>query len=371
MRWNGRGLSRSSTCDAPRSGPGPAAKALRDAAVENVAVQQRTAAASKCLPGLALCFAIAIVAFALGRALPVVGGPVFGIVLGMVIAVLRRKRAPALDAGIAFSARGLLQFSIILLGANLELRAIVGIGLQSLPVMLGTLVVTLTAAYGIGRLLGIERDLRRLLGVGTAICGGSAIAALSSVLESSPADVAYSIATVFLFNIVAVLVFPALGHLMGLSQHAFGLWAGTAINDTSSVVAAGFAYGHIAGNEGVIVKLTRTTLIIPIVLFYAARKIAASRRSGDVNWKNVVPWFVLWFSVAALLNTFGVVPQGLHSALGAIALFLIVVALCGVGLGADFARMRAAGWRPLLLGGMLWILIAASSLAIAHFSGHV
>lgn len=334
-------------------------------------VQPRAAALTLLVPGVALCVAIAGVALVLGRAVPIVGGPVFGIVLGMLVAAFRRKRTPGLDAGITFSARVLLQFSIILLGANLEFRQIVGIGLRSLPVMLGTLVITLVAAYAIGKALGIERDLRRLLGVGTAICGGSAIAALSTVVESSEADVAYSIATVFLFNVVAVLVFPPLGHLMALSQHAFGLWAGTAINDTSSVVAAGFAFGHVAGNEGVIVKLTRTTLIIPIVLFYAVRKITASRRSGDLHWERVVPWFVLWFLAAALLNTLGAIPPGVHGPLSAAALFLIVIALSGVGLGADFAQMRAAGWRPLVLGGLLWILIAASSLGIARFSGSV
>ena len=333
-------------------------------------MQSRIAASNRRLPGVALCVAIAAIAFAFGRTVPIVGGPVFGIVLGM-LAAGARKRLPACDAGITFSARSLLQFSIILLGANLEFHEIVGIGLRSLPIMLGTLVITLAAAYAAGKLLGVERGLRRLLGVGTAICGGSAIAALSTVVESSEADVAYSIATIFLFNVVAVLVFPPLGHLLSLSQQAFGLWAGTAINDTSSVVAAGFAYGHVAGNQGVIVKLTRTTLIIPIVLFYAVRRVAESRRSGDVDWRRVVPWFVLWFLVAALLNTFGAIPSVVHGPLSAFALFLIVVALAGVGLGADFARMRAAGWRPLVLGGLLWILIAASSLAIARFTGSV
>lgn len=320
------------------------------------------------LPGLALCVAIAAIAFALGRAVPLVGGPVFGIVIGMIVALLR-KPAAALAPGIKFASKQILQLSIVLLGANLELGEVVGSGLHSLPVMLGTLVITLTAAYVFGKLLGIDRDLRRLLGIGTTICGGSAIAALSSVIDVGEADVAYAISTVFLFNILAVLTFPWIGHLLALSQHAFGLWAGTAINDTSSVVAAGFVYGHAAGNEAVIVKLTRTTLIIPIVLFYAGKRIWHARSSGEgVDLSKIVPWFILWFVLAAVINTAHVIPPAVHPVITTLALFLIVVALTGVGLSANARAIRAAGARPLALGFILWVLIALSSLAIAHYS---
>ncbi|MGZ3507671.1 MAG: YeiH family protein [Vulcanimicrobiaceae bacterium] len=321
------------------------------------------------LPGLFLSLAIAIVAFALGRLVPLVGAPVFGIVLGMVVASVRKPGAVFIP-GVKFASKQLLQFSIVVLGVNLSLSQILRSGWHSLPVMLGTLVITLCAAYFVGRLLGIERDLRRLIGVGTAICGGSAIAALSTVIEASEADIAYAISTVFLFNVVAVLVFPPLGHLLKLSQEAFGLWAGTAINDTSSVVAAGFAYGHAAGTEAVIVKLTRTTLIVPIVLFYAGKRIWLQRGTrGVVDWNAVVPWFILWFIAAALLNTFGIVPAAWHPWLTNLALFSIVVALTGVGLSTDFMRMRACGLRPLTLGLILWVLIAVSSLAIARLIG--
>ncbi len=265
------------------------------------------------LPGLVLCAALAAAAFALGRAVPMVGGPVFGIVIGVIIAALR-KPPPVVAQGIAFSAKQLLQLSIVLLGFNLQLREVVGAGLRSLPVMLGTLVIVLCIAYFAGKLLGLDRDLRRLLGIGTAICGGSAIAALASVIDVNEADVAYAISAVFLFNVAAVLTFPAIGHLLSLSQHAFGLWAGTAINDTSSVVAAGFVYGHAAGTQAVIVKLTRTTLIVPIVLFYAGKRLWDSRGAAGVDWMKIVPWFILWFVAAAVLNTIGVVPPALHAA---------------------------------------------------------
>lgn len=318
------------------------------------------------LPGLLLCLVIAALAYALGHFIPVVGGPVFGIVIGMAVA-LARKPGPLFTPGIKFAGKQLLQLSIILLGATLQLGEVVGNGLHSLPVMLGTMVITLTAAYVFGKVLGIDRDLRRLLGVGTTICGGSAIAALSGVIDVSEAGVAYAISTVFLFNVAAVLTFPWIGHLLALSQHAFGLWAGTAINDTSSVVAAGFVFGHAAGSEAVIVKLTRTTLIIPIVLFYAGKRIWTARSSGErIDWAKIVPWFILWFILAAVINTAGVIPAAAHPAITEAAIFLIVIALTGVGLSANAAGIRAAGVRPLLLGFILWVLIACSSLVIAR-----
>jgi uncharacterized integral membrane protein (TIGR00698 family) len=316
-----------------------------------------------------LCAAIAIAASVLGHAVPVVGGPVFGIVIGMIVAFIG-KPSRAFVPGIRFASKQLLQVSIVLLGFNLQMQEVVGGGLRSLPVMLGTLAIVLVAAYVFGRILGLDRDLRRLLGIGTAICGGSAIAALSSVIEVGEADVAYAISTVFFFNVAAVLTFPWIGRLLALSQHAFGLWAGTAINDTSSVVAAAFVYGTIAGNEAVIVKLTRTTLIIPIVLYYAGKRLWHASTTGErVDVVKIVPWFILWFVLAAVVNTAVALPASLHGAISAAALFLIVVALCGVGLSADPAEIRAAGLRPLLLGFILWALIAFSSLAIAHATG--
>jgi uncharacterized integral membrane protein (TIGR00698 family) len=319
------------------------------------------------MPGFFLALGVAIVAALLGRAAPIVGAPVFAIVIGALIASVRRP-SPALRPGIAFASKQLLQWSIVLLGAHLSLMEIIQGGARSLPVMLGTLLIVLVLAYVVGRALGLDRDIRRLIGIGTAICGGSAIAAVASVIEADQADIAYSLGVVFLFNVVAVLVFPALGHLMQLSQQAFGLWAGTAINDTSSVVAAAFAYGRDAGNDAVIVKLTRTTLILPIVLYYGWRRIQHARAgSGAIDWRAIIPWFILWFLLAAALNSFGLIPAVAQEPLQELALFTITVALAGVGLGTDIQRIRAAGVRPLMLGAILWVAIAISSLAIGRF----
>jgi uncharacterized integral membrane protein (TIGR00698 family) len=277
--------------------------------------------------------------------------------------------ARGLRAGMFLRGQGSLAI-LVLLGAQLSVGEIVTGGLASLPVMLGTFAAVLATAYALGRALGLDRDVRRLIGIGTAICGGSAIAALSSVVEVDASDVAYALATIFFFNIVAVLAFPPLGRLMHLDQHAFGVWAGTAINDTSSVVAAGFSYGRLAGNAAVIVKLTRTLLIVPTVGFYAVRRmLGATSGTRDVDWLAIFPWFVLWFLVAAALNSSGVIPAAAHEPLQRTALFTIALALAGVGASADVTKIRAAGFRPLLLGGALWLTISLASLGFARLFG--
>jgi len=183
-------------------------------------------------PGLLLAMAVAVVATVGGLGVPVVGGPVFGIVLGGLVGVVLRP-GTTLRPGLGFAARPVLQASIVVLGATLSLQQVATVGGSSLPVMLGTLAVALLGAWGLGRLLGVRGDTQLLIGVGTAICGASAIAATQAVIKAKESQVAYAIGTIFTFNIVAVLAFPQIGHLLGLDAHAFGLWAGTAINDTA------------------------------------------------------------------------------------------------------------------------------------------
>lgn len=320
--------------------------------------------------GFFICVAIAAIASILGGvAPPIIGAPVFAILIGASIAAIWRV-PERFKPGIAFASKALLQWSIVLLGFRLSLKEIVGSGEASLPVMLGTMIVVLVLAYVVGRMLGLDRNLRRLLGVGTAICGGSAIAAVSSVIEADAADISYALGAVFLFNVVAVIVFPPLGHLMLMSQNAFGLWAGTAINDTSSVVAASFVYGAQSATQAVIVKLTRTTLIIPIVLFYVWRRYNTLKEEGRrVQWLKILPLFILWFLLAAALNSAGVIPHAVDGPLQQIAVFSIVVALAGVGLGTEVEKIRTAGWKPLLLGAVLWGAISVASLALARAFG--
>ena len=320
------------------------------------------------LPGLALAVLLAAVGTVVGRFVPVLGSAVPGIVLGAVIAATLRPGARLLP-GIAFASKRVLQASVVLLGTQLSLGAAVRVGVQALPVMIGTLVVCLAAAWLLGRLLGIGGDTTTLIGVGTGICGASAIAATAPVIGAAAADVAYAVSTIFLFNITAVLLFPVIGHLLGMSQTSFGLFAGTAVNDTSSVVAASTTYGPVATNHAVVVKLVRTLAIIPITVTLAAivrrRSTETSdRRRGILGVVTLVPWFLIGFVIASLLDTVGVIPAAAHPALAAVSTFLIAVALAAIGLSTDLTAIRRAGWRPLALGGALWSLVSLASLGL-------
>jgi uncharacterized integral membrane protein (TIGR00698 family) len=278
---------------------------------------------------------------------------------------------------------------VVLLGTGLSLREALRVGVTSLPVMLGTLAVCLGAAWLYGRLLGVTGNLRTLIGVGTGICGASAIAAVSPVIEASSAEIAYAVSTIFVFNIAAVLVFPVIGHALGMSQHSFGLFAGTAVNDTSSVVATATTYGSGAAGYAVVVKLVRTLMIIPICVALgwltqrrtalaasAARSETAVADGAAVSGRmsarralRLVPWFLIGFVVAAAVNSAGVIPVSAHGPLGQVSLFLVAVALSAIGLSTDLAALRRAGAKPLLLGALLWITVAAASLALQFLTG--
>ena len=331
---------------------------------------------------------MAAVATVVGQHVPLVGSAVPGAVIGAGIALAIRPGA-RLAPGLKWASTFVLQCSVVLLGAQLSIGEAARVGVSSLPVMLGTLAICLGAAWLYGRLLKIPHDLRTLIGVGTGICGGSAIAAVAPVIEAASADVAYAISTIFLFNIAAVLAFPLLGHALGMSQQSFGLFAGTAVNDTSSVVATAATYGAAASSHAVVVKLVRTLMIIPICLGLAALtarkrtappppprtpRPAASRaptttpaapaaparaRMSPKRIAKLVPWFLIGFVIAAAVNSSGVIPAGAHVPLQHVSVFLVAVALSAIGLSTDVAALRRAGHRPLLLGALLWITVAA------------
>ncbi len=324
------------------------------------------------VPGIAAAAAIAAAATAAGGLLPVVGAPVIAIVAGIAVAGVRPV-PPRMVPGVAFTSKAVLQGSIVVLGLNLSLSQVLATGRSSLPVLIGTLVLGLAVAAVAGRILGLRGDLQLLIGVGTAICGASAIAATDAVIDADDADVSYAIATIFTFNVVAVLAYPTLGHVLGLSQHAFGLWAGTAVNDMSSVVASTTVYGHGALQYGVVVKLTRTLAIIPICLALAAwrhrQTSGLSQSAGATAVWRIFPYFIIGFVVAVAINSVGAVPAAWHQGLADVATWMITAALAAIGLSTRPRAIRAAGAKPMVLGAVLWATVGLTSLALQSLTG--
>lgn len=326
-------------------------------------------------PGLIGAIVLAAIATLLGKLAPIVGAPVFAIVIGIIIATLRPP-TQKYQRGLTFSAKSVLQTSIVILGTGLSFTQVLITGTSSLPTLLGTLVVALLGAWFFGKLLGITGDLRTLIGVGTGICGASAVAATDAVISASENDVSYAIATIFTFNVMAVLTFPTIGHLLAMTPHAFGLWAGTAVNDVSSVVAAASIFSPAATSYAIIVKLTRTLMIIPITLALAIMRSKKQRANGRAALKfrhfhRVLPIFIGWFLLSVTLNTLNLIPSSWHNNLSLAAQFMITMALGAIGLSSRLDKIRVAGIKPLALGAILWILVATTSLALQAATGTI
>ncbi len=326
--------------------------------------------------GIIPCLAIGAAAWLMAKYIPtygkLIGGPVFAILLGMIFAFVRRPES--MNAGITFCGKKILQYSIIFIGFGMNITTVLKTGGQSLAVMLCTIAVSLITAFLVGRLLKVPANTATLIGVGTSICGGSAIAATAPVIHADDREVAYSISTIFLFNIIAVFIFPALGHAIGMTDTGFGIWAGTAINDTSSVVAAGFAFSDTAGELATIVKLTRTLMIIPITLVLALWQTHKMRSQGDASGANysivsIFPWFVLGFLLTAIVNSTGILPEQVSSWLNDLGKFGIMVAMAGIGLNTNIKSLFKNGIRPIVLGLCCWFMVAIVSLGVQRLIG--
>lgn len=253
----------------------------------------------------------------------------------------------------------------------MNIRTVLATGGQSLAVMLCTIAASLLTAFLMGRVLKVPGNTATLIGVGTSICGGSAIAATAPVIEADDREVAYSISTIFLFNILAVFIFPALGRVFHMTDTGFGIWAGTAINDTSSVVAAGFTFSDAAGELATIVKLTRTLMIIPITLALTVHRTWKRKQQGTAAASNysivkIFPWFVLGFLLTAILNSTGWIPSAASSWLNELGKFGIMVAMAGIGLNTNLKSLVKNGVRPIALGLCCWFVVAVVSLVVQH-----
>lgn len=320
----------------------------------------------KAWPGLLVAVALAIVATWLGKYISWLGGAGVGILSGVIIASLFQFPAVA-KPGFTAAGKQILQSAVILVGAGLNMAAVWRTGLSTLGLMIVTISAVFLVAWLVAKKMGIASSNRDLIASGTAICGGSAIAAVAPVIGAKDEEISYSISVVFLFNLAAVVIFPLLGHAMGMSPERFGVWAGTAVNDTSSVMAASFAYSADSVPTATLVKMTRTIMIVPMALIFSlvaaarARKNAA-QSAGSFSFGKVFPWFVLGFLFMSLWTTWGGLPPEWAARFQAAGKFLIVVALSGIGLNTNIRKILATGAKPIFLGLCLWFTVAALSL---------
>lgn len=328
--------------------------------------------------GLLLCFCIAIPSWFLGRRFSLIGGPVFSILAGMMITLFVKDKTN-LQAGINFTSKKVLQYAVILLGFGMNLFNIIKTGVQSLPIIVATISTSLVISYVLFRIMKIPSKISILVGVGSSICGGSAIAATATVVEAEDEEVAQAISVIFLFNVIAAFLFPALGGILGLSETGFGLFAGTAVNDTSSVTAVAAAWdGMHPGNHtldiATIVKLTRTLAIIPITLVLALIKTRKEKKkeSAKVNIKKIFPFFILLFVAASVITTVAVsvgVSNEFFSPLKDLSKFFIIMAMAAIGMNTNIIKLVKTGGKPIFMGACCWGGIAGVSLLMQHILG--
>ena len=335
--------------------------------------------------GLLLCLVIAIPAWYLGKAFPIIGGPVFAILAGMVITMFIKNKGP-FESGIKFTSKKILQWAVVLLGFGLNLNVIMDPGKRSLPIILCTISVSLVISYALHKWLKIPEKISTLIGVGSSICGGSAIAATAPVIDADDEEVAQAISVIFLFNILAAVIFPTMGAALGFSTvsgDAFGVFAGTAVNDTSSVTAAASTWDSMWGlgsatlDKAVTVKLTRTLAIIPITLVLAFIRTRKEEKTDEaegkkVSLKQIFPFFILYFVAASIITTvcveFGI-PASVFTPIKELSKFFIVLAMAAIGLNTNIVHLVKSGGKPILMGFCCWVGITATSLLMQHFLG--
>ena len=338
----------------------------------------------KLIPGLALSAAIAALACWLESLLPIhlIGSAVIAMFIGMFLNRYIQKNT-AFAPGLKFTSKKILKFAIILLGLSLNVATILHVGKMSLTVMVFTLLTCFGGGYFIGKALGLNWKLSNLISAGTGICGGSAIAAISSVIDADDNDVAYAMSATFLFDMAMIVLFPIMGRALGMSDEAFGIWAGTAVNDTSSVVATGYAFSEGAGDFATMVKLTRTLAIIPTVVTFAFIQLNLKRKEAMANQQEgselkanfsiakIFPWFILGFLAMSVLASILPIPAAVISGTKRLSKFLMVCALAAIGLNTSFSSMKKAGIRPMIHGFIISALVVIVALLVEMAMGIV
>lgn len=332
------------------------------------------------IPGFFIAMLIAMFARFIESLLPLhlIGDSVIALFIGMTINQIK-KPSKIIESGLKFTSKKVLKFSIVLLGASLSIGTILNVGRLSLTVMLFTLLTCFGGGYFIGKWLNLDWKLSNMISAGTGICGGSAIAAMAPVIEAEDKDVAYAMSATFIFDMAMIVLFPIMGRMMGLSNMAYGLWAGTAVNDTSSVVAAGYAFSEAAGDFATMVKLTRTLSIIPTVMIFSLINTHLSNKILDKNTlvhdkvkiTTLFPWFILAFVAMAIINSFGFIPITISNTMKNISKFLMVSSLAAIGMNTDFCEMKQSGINPMIHGFIISALVVVVAILVEYFMGLV
>lgn len=338
----------------------------------------------KVFPGIILSVGVALLACWLESLLPIhlIGSAVIAMFIGMVLNHFLRN-TKVFASGLKFTSKKILKFAIILLGLSLNITTILNVGKMSLTVMIFTLLTCFGGGYFIGKALGLNWKLSNLISAGTGICGGSAIAAIAPTIDADDNDVAYAMSATFLFDMAMIVLFPIMGQAMGMTDQAFGIWAGTAVNDTSSVVATGYAFSEGAGDFATMVKLTRTLAIIPTVITFAFVQLRLKRKEALANNKNgselkanfsianIFPWFILGFLAMSIVASVFPIPAAVVSGTKSASKFLMVCALAAIGLNTSFSSMKKAGIRPMIHGFIISALVVVVALLVEMAMGIV
>ena len=338
----------------------------------------------KLFPGVILSVGVAVFACWIESLMPIhlIGAAVIAMFIGMLINHFL-KNTNIFSTGLKFTSKKILKFAIILLGLSLNITTILNVGKMSLTVMIFTLLTCFGGGFFIGKALGLNWKLSNLISAGTRICGGSAIAAIAPTIDADDSDVAYAMSATFLFDMAMIVLFPIMGTALGMTDQAFGIWAGTAVNDTSSVVATGYAFSESAGDFATMVKLTRTLAIIPTVIVFAFIQLNIKRKETLDNNHNgselktkfsitkIFPWFILGFLAMSVVASVFSIPAEIVSGTKTISKFLMVCALAAIGLNTSFSSMKKAGVRPMIHGFIISALVVIVALVVEMAMGIV
>lgn len=315
------------------------------------------------IPGIVLVAMITAVAFSARNVsgFALFSPMILAVVAGMVYSNVLGTPAHA-KAGIAFSQKRLLRFAIVLLGFQLTLGQVASIGAGGVGIVALTLGATFVFTITLGRLIGVDARLAQLIAAGTSICGASAIVATNIVTDARDEDVTYAVASITLFGTVAMLGFPLLAPLLGLDQHAFGLWAGASIHEVAQVIGAGFQNGTQSGEIATVAKLTRVAMLAPMVI---ALGLMARRGSRDQSAaRPPMPWFVAAFVAVVALNSLVAIAAEVKQAIVLATTIMLTMGLAAMGLQADISQLRSRGLRPLALAFCAFLFIGCFSLML-------